>query len=50
VAKFKSPKKSQKERPKFEVNRAALPCLVLVIGAMVIIALVLYFSLKGGGA
>lgn len=48
MAKFKAPKKSQKEAPKFEVNKAALPCLVLVILALVIIGLVLFFALQGG--
>lgn len=48
MAKFKAPKKGQKEKQKFQLNRTALPCLVLVIGAMVIVALVLYFALQGG--
>jgi len=50
MAKFKAPRKGHKESPKFEINRAALPCLVLVILAMVIVALVLYFALSGGSS
>ena len=48
MAKFKTPRKGQKQQSKFEFNRAALPCLILVIGAMVIVGLVLFFALQGG--
>jgi hypothetical protein len=50
MAKFKAPRRSQKDQSKFQLNRAALPCLVLVIIVMVIVALVLYFALQGGSS
>ena len=51
MAKLKAPKKrGQKESPKFEVNRAALPCLVIVILAIVIVGVVMYFALQGGSS
>jgi len=50
MAKFKAPKGQQKQKQKFQVNKAALPCLVLVIAALVIVALVLYFAFTGGSS
>jgi len=50
MAKFKAARKGQQKQSKFQVNRAALPCLVLVILVLVIVALVMYFAFQGGSA
>lgn len=51
MAKYKAPRGQQKgQKPKFELNRTALPCLVLVLVALIIIALVLYFAFTGGSS
>ncbi|HZU26907.1 MAG TPA: hypothetical protein VFA04_15385 [Bryobacteraceae bacterium] len=50
MAKYKVRRGPQKQQNKFQINKAALPCLVLVIVALVIIALVLYFAFTGGSS
>ena len=51
MAKFKAPRGQQKQqKSKFEVNRAALPCLILVVVALLIVGLVLYFAFTGGSS